>query len=91
MKTVYSIIVGAIVCFIMTTTAFASDLKMTINVESGDATTQIVGADVYALINNKLTEITVVPDDMAFRTHNKFGALRINSFWLKKDKVQGDE
>lgn len=91
MKNIYSIIVGALLCLIMTTTAFASDLKINVNVESGNKETQIVGADIYALIDGKLTEITVAPDDMAFKTNNKFGALRIKSFWLTKGKVKEDK
>lgn len=87
MRTIYSIIVGALLCLIMTTTAFADELKININVESGEKATQIIGADIYALVNGKLAEITVAPDNMPFRLNSKFGALRLKSFWLTNDKA----
>lgn len=87
MKTLYGIIVGALLCFILTCPALAEELKVTVNVENGEKATQVVGADIYAIIDNKLTEITVSPYDMPFKMNGKFGALKLQSFWLTKKQA----
>ena len=65
----------------------ADELKLNIGIESGSMPTQIVGANVYALVDGKLVEVVVMPDDVAFKTNNKFGALRLKSFWATKKKM----
>lgn len=88
MKMLFNVLIGALVCLMMSYPVLAEELKISINVENGAKETQVVGADVYALIDGKLTEITVAPDDMAFKMNGKFGALRIKSFWLSNRKLE---
>lgn len=87
MRNIFSILVGVIICFMVSLPIMADELKVNIGVESGERATQVVGADIYALVDGKLTEITVAPDDMAFRMNGKFGALRLKSFWLTNAKL----
>ena len=91
MKTLYGIIVGAILCLAVTYPVFAEELKVTINVENGAKETQVVGADIYALVDGKLTEITVAPDDLAFKMNLKGGAFRLKSFWATQAKLNKKE
>ena len=42
--------------------ASAEQLKVTVDVSAGNKSTEIVGADIYANIDGKLTEIAVTPD-----------------------------
>lgn len=66
----------------------ADELAVNIDVKSGDSTTKILGADVYALIDDQLVEITVSPDRLPFKANLKFGALRIKSFWGTNNQLQ---
>ncbi len=68
--------------------AMADELKVNISVESGEKATQVVGADVYAIVDGKLTEIMVRPQDQAFFLRGKFGALNIGSFWQTNAKTK---
>ena len=88
MKTLFSVLMGMLLCVAVSCPVLADELKVSINVENGEKETQVVGASVYALVDVKLTEITVAPDDMAFKMNGKFGALRIKSFWLSNGKLK---
>lgn len=67
----------------------ADELTVNIDVKSGDSVTKVLGADVYALIDDQLVEITVSPDRLPFKANLKFGALRIKSFWATNKQYQG--
>ena len=59
---------------------------------AGNRTTEVVGADIYANIDGKLTEITVAPDgNVPFKMNLKAGALRIKSFWLTRVQLNGKD
>lgn len=90
MKNAFVIAVGIILCAILSYPVWAEELKFNINVESGSKATQIVGADVYAIIDGKLTEITISPEDTAFKMNSKFGALRLKGLWLTNKKAGAD-
>lgn len=62
--------------------AFSDELKINVDVQNGDKVTEVVGADIYAKIDDKLVEITVSPDKLPFKMNLKAGALRIKSFWM---------
>ena len=66
----------------------ADELAVNIDVKSGDSVTKVLGADVYALIDDQLVEITVSPDRLPFKANLKFGALRIKSFWGTNNQLQ---
>ena len=68
--------------------ALADELKVVVSVENGSKTTEVVGADIYANLNGKLTEITVAPDEMPFKMNAKFGALRLKSFWVTRKQLE---
>lgn len=71
-----------------TSIAKADELTVTVDVKSGEAVTKILGADIYALIDDQLVEITVSPDRLPFKANLKFGALRIKSFWATNNQLQ---
>ena len=83
MRTVYGILVGLFLCLAITYPVLAEELKVTINVENGDKATQVLGADVYAMVDGRLTEITVAPDRMNLKT----GALRLKSFYITQKQA----
>lgn len=87
MKTVYGILIGLFLCFAVTYPVLAEELKVTINVENGERATQVIGADVYALVDGRLTEITVAPDNMPFRMNLKTGALHLKSFYITQKQA----
>lgn len=87
-KSVFGIIGGILLCIAFTLPVIADELKVNIGVESGDKATQIVGADIYATIDNKLYEVMVRPDDQAFFLNGKFGALRLRGFWMSNAKTE---
>lgn len=64
----------------------ADELTIKIDVAQGETPVKILGADIYANIDNKLTEITVSPDNIPFKWNFKAGALRIKSFWATKNQ-----
>ena len=66
----------------------ADELAVNIDVKSGDSVTKVLGADIYALIDDQLVEITVSPDRLPFKANLKFGALRIKSFWGTNNQLQ---
>lgn len=71
--------------------SYADELKVTVGVENGTAVTKIIGADIYATIDGKLTEITVLPDKLPFKMNFKAGALRIKSFWATDNQQKNTE
>lgn len=88
MRHIFSILVGLILCVIVSCPVLADELKINIGVENGDRATQVVGADIYALIDGKLTEITVSPDKVPFKMNLKTGALRIKSVYATEKQLK---
>ena len=68
----------------------ADDMDIKLNVTQGDKPVEIVGADIYANIDGRLTEITVSPDKLPFKWNFKAGALRIKSFWATERQFNAD-
>ena len=87
MSTIYGILVGLFLCLAITYPVLAEELKVTINVKNGDKATQVLVADIYAIVDGRLTEITVAPDNMPFRMNLKTGALRLKSFYITQKQV----
>lgn len=87
MKKILSLVLGTLIVIGLASPVIADELKINIGIENGTRATQIVGADIYALVDGKLVEVTVMPDDMAFKANTKFGALRLKSFWATKKKM----
>ena len=67
----------------------ADELTVNIDVKSGESITKVLGADIYALVDDQLVEITVSPDKLPFKWNFKAGALRIKSFWATNNQIQG--
>lgn len=86
-------ILAAILVTLMTgSVALADQLKITVDVSATNRTTEIVGADIYANIDGKLTEISVTPDGtVPFKMNLKAGALRIKSFWHTRKQLNGND
>lgn len=87
MKKFLSIMIVAIALSIPAK-VLADELSVNIDVKSGDSTTKILGADIYALVDNQLVEITISPDKLPFKMNLKAGALRIKSFWATNKQIQ---
>ena len=89
------VVVTTAFAFLLITTASvasADQLKVTVDVSAGNRSTEIVGADIYANIDGKLTEISVTPDgDVPFKMNLKTGALRIKSFWHTRAQLNGKD
>ena len=69
---------------------FADEMDIKLNVTQGEKPVEIVGADIYANIDGRLTEITVSPDKLPFKWNFKAGALRIKSFWATEKQFNND-
>lgn len=69
---------------------FAENLQINLDVKQGDKPVEIVGGDLYANIDGKLTEITVSPDRLPFKWNFKAGALRIKSFWATEKQFNSN-
>ena len=84
-------LVAAIIVTLMAgSMALADQLKVTVDVSAGNKTTEVVGADIYANIDGKLTEVTVAPDgNVPFKMNLKAGALRLKSFWITRAQLKG--
>ena len=67
--------------------AFADPFEIKLDVTQGKKVVEVVGADIYANIDNKLTEITISPDKLPFKWNFKAGALRIKSFWATEKQI----
>ena len=80
-----------LVCF-TSTLALADELKVRVNVENGSTPTKVVGADIYAMVGDRLTEITVAPDDnVPFKMNMKAGALRLKAGYLTRAQLNGKD
>ena len=87
MKKILSLIV---VMILSASVALADQLKVTVNVEATNRTTEVLGADIYANVDGQLTEITIAPDgNVPFKMNLKTGALRIKSFWVTRNQFNG--
>ena len=75
--------------FLGTGSVLADDLKITINIDAGESQTKVVGADIYALVDGNLAEITISPDKLPFKTNLKVGAFRLKSFWMTENQTKG--
>lgn len=78
------------VFFSVSTIAYADEMAITLDVKQGEKPVEIVGADIYANIDGRLTEITVSPDKLPFKWNFKAGALRIKSFWATEKQFSDD-
>lgn len=78
------------VFFSVSTIAYADEMAITLDVKQGEKPVEIVGADIYANIDDRLTEITVSPDKLPFKWNFKAGALRIKSFWATEKQFSDD-
>ena len=87
MKNLVGILGGILLCVAFTLPVIADELKVNVGVESGDKATQVVGADIYATIDNKLYEITISPDKLPFKMNLKTGALRAKGLWLTEKQA----
>ena len=67
----------------------ADELTVNIDVKSGESVTKVLGADIYALVDDQLVEITVSPDKLPFKANLKFGALRLKGAWITNRQYQG--
>lgn len=82
----------AMVACLIATAALADELKVTVNVENGETPTKVVGADIYAMMGDRLTEITVTPDDnVPFKMNMKAGALRLKAGYLTRAQLNGKD
>lgn len=68
----------------------ADEMDIKLNITQGEKPVEIVGADIYANIDGRLTEITVSPDKLPFKWNFKAGALRIKSFWATEKQFNND-
>lgn len=91
MKKILSLVLGLVVVGVLTSPAIADELKINIGVEHGTRATEIIGANVYALMDGKLVEINVMPDDVPFKAKGKFGALRMSGVWATKKQMVKEE
>ena len=69
---------------------FADEMEIKLNVTQADKPVEIIGADIYADIDGRLTEITVSPDKLPFKWNMKAGALRLKSFWLTEKQLHNN-
>ncbi len=79
-KTICFIIIAAF-CFSYFERVWADELSVNLNVKKGDVPVEILGANIYANIDGRQTQITVFPENIPFKMNIKAGALRILSFW----------
>lgn len=84
-----SIIFG--ILFFCSQIVFANQMEIKLDIKQDEKPVEIVGADIYANIDGKLTEITVSPDKLPFKWNLKAGALRIKSFWATEKQFNQDE
>lgn len=69
---------------------FADEMEIKLNVTQADKPVEIIGADIYADVDGRLTEITVSPDKLPFKWNMKAGALRLKSFWLTEKQLHNN-
>lgn len=69
---------------------FADEMDIKLNVTQGEKPVEVLGADIYANIDGRLTEITVSPDKLPFKMNFKAGALRIKSFWATEKQFNSN-
>ena len=69
---------------------FADEMEIKLNVTQADKSVEIIGADIYADVDGRLTEITVSPDKLPFKWNMKAGALRLKSFWLTEKQLHNN-
>ncbi len=76
--------------FFCSQSVLADEMDIKRDVTQADKPVEIVGADIYANIDGRLTEITVSPDKLPFKWNFKAGALRIKSFWATEKQFNTD-
>lgn len=69
---------------------FADEMEIKLNVTQADKPVEIIGADIYADVDGRLTEITVSPDKLPFKWNMKAGALRLKSFWITEKQLHNN-
>ena len=66
-----------------------SELKITVDVSATGKTTEILGADILADIDGRITEISVTPDgNTPFKLNLKGGAFRLRSMYVTKAQLR---
>lgn len=83
-----SIILG--VLLFCSQAVFADEMEIKLNVTQADKPVEIIGADIYADVDGRLTEITVSPDKLPFKWNMKAGALRLKSFWITEKQLHNN-
>ena len=69
--------------------ASADQLKITVDVSATGKTTEILGADILADIDGRITEINVTPDgNTPFKLNLKGGAFRLRSMYVTKAQLR---
>lgn len=83
-------ILAAILVTLMTgSVALADQLKITVDVSATGKTTEILGADILADIDGRITEINVTPDgNTPFKLNLKGGAFRLRSMYVTKAQLR---
>ena len=67
----------------------ADQLKITVDVSATGKTTEILGADILADIDGRITEISVTPDgNTPFKLNLKGGAFRLRSMYVTKAQLR---
>ena len=89
MRRAFAVILGIILCTLVTIPAKSESLNISIDVKSNGESNKVVGADVYTYVGDKLYEVTYQPEELPFKMNLKTGALRIRSFWLTKRQLEG--
>lgn len=89
MRRLFTFLLGVLLCVLVTIPAKSESLEITVNVKNNGAENQIVGADIYTYVGDKLYEVTYQPEELPFKMNLKAGALRIRSFWVTKRQLEG--
>ena len=82
-------VLALIICSLVAMPVLADSLTVRVDVQSGEAESKVVGADIYTYVGDRLYEVTYQPEELPFKMNGKFGALRLKSFWLTKRQLEG--
>lgn len=78
--------------FSLASVASAEQLKVTVDVASGNKSAEVIEANILANIDGKLTEVDITQDgNIPFKLNLKAGALRIRSKYATKTQLLGKE
>ena len=83
------VLVTLLVLGLTASVATADQLKITVDVSAAGKTTEILGADILADIDGRITEINVTPDgNTPFKLNLKGGAFRLRSMYVTKAQLR---